>query len=175
MTYRYTDNSLKTEWRHAWNSVCMRATPSHTLYARTPRRQLKQFQFTAMADRRARVLAFCREQRSQDRRRSHHRWLSVQRTRVLNLRMRRAVKQSVVLVLFFLLFFQRVRKKWLGARRVARKAMRRAKNAWFERKAAAAQKGRNKGKVVWRCIFFFLAIYHTLMQIRRKTGNKRTS
>ena len=47
---------------------------------------------------------------------------------------------------------QRVRKKWLGARRAARKAMRRAKNAWFERKAAAAQKGRNKGKVVWRCI-----------------------
>ena len=47
---------------------------------------------------------------------------------------------------------QRVRKNWLGARRVARKAMRRAKNAWFERKAAAAQKGRNKGKVVWRYI-----------------------
>ena len=47
---------------------------------------------------------------------------------------------------------QRIRKKWLGARRVARKAVRRAKNAWFERKAAAAQKGRNKGKVVWRCI-----------------------
>ena len=78
----------------AWNSVCMRATPSHTLYARTPRRQLKQFQFTAMADRRARVLAFCREQRSQDRRRSHHRRLSVQRRRVLNLRMRRAVKSK---------------------------------------------------------------------------------
>ena len=93
--------SLEGQFRvhSAWNSVCMRATPSHTLYARTPRRQLKQFQFTAMADRRARVLAFCREQRSQDRRRSYHRRLSVQRRRVLNLRMRRAVKQSVVLVL----------------------------------------------------------------------------
>ena len=88
-------------WVHsAWNSVCMRATPSRTLYARTPRRQLKQFQFTAMADRRAPVLAFCREQRSQDRRRSHHRRLSVQRRRVLNLRMRRAVKQSVVAVIY---------------------------------------------------------------------------
>ena len=30
--------------------------------------------------------------------------------------------------------------------------MRRAKNAWFMRIAAAAQKGRNKGKVVWQCI-----------------------
>ena len=38
-------HSVRSEGRFrvhsAWNSVCMRATPSRTLYARTPRRQLK--------------------------------------------------------------------------------------------------------------------------------------
>ena len=36
--------------------------------------------------------------------------------------------------------------------RDARKAVRAAKNAWFQRKALEAEGGKNKGKIVRRCI-----------------------
>ena len=42
--------------------------------------------------------------------------------------------------------------KYKRARREARLMTREAKNRWFQQKAAEAQKGRNGGKVVWRCI-----------------------
>ena len=43
-------------------------------------------------------------------------------------------------------------RKFARMRRDARKAVREAKNAWFQSKAAEAQRGRHAGKVVWRCI-----------------------
>ena len=47
---------------------------------------------------------------------------------------------------------ERDRKKLAEARRVARRAVRAAKNAWFQRKATEAERGRHSGKVVWRAI-----------------------
>jgi len=44
------------------------------------------------------------------------------------------------------------KRKYADARRAARHAMRVAKDAWFQRKASEAERGRNGGKVVWRCI-----------------------
>ena len=44
------------------------------------------------------------------------------------------------------------RRKYADARRVARHAVRVAKDAWFQRKASEAERGRNGGKVVWQCI-----------------------
>lgn len=44
------------------------------------------------------------------------------------------------------------KKKFLKMRRDARRTMREAKNEWFSKKAAEAQKGRHGGKVVWSCI-----------------------
>ena len=43
-------------------------------------------------------------------------------------------------------------RKFLKLRREARRAVREAKNEWFLRKAAEAQRGRHGGKVVWSCI-----------------------
>ena len=47
---------------------------------------------------------------------------------------------------------ERDRKKFAEARRAARGAVRMAKNAWFQRKASEAERGKNGGKVIWRCI-----------------------
>ena len=44
------------------------------------------------------------------------------------------------------------RRKYADARRAARHAVRVAKDAWFQRKASEAERGRNGGKVVWKCI-----------------------
>ncbi len=44
------------------------------------------------------------------------------------------------------------KKKLVKARSVARKAVRDAKNGWFQRKAMEASARRNGGKVVWKCI-----------------------
>ena len=44
------------------------------------------------------------------------------------------------------------RQKFVRMRRDARRAVREAKNVWFQKKAAEAQRGRHGGKVVWRCI-----------------------
>ena len=44
------------------------------------------------------------------------------------------------------------RRKHADARRAARRAMRTAKDAWFQHKALEAERGRNGGKLVWRCI-----------------------
>ena len=44
------------------------------------------------------------------------------------------------------------RKKYADARREARRAVREAKDAWFQRKALEAERGRNGGKLVWRSI-----------------------
>ena len=46
----------------------------------------------------------------------------------------------------------RDKRKFMMARRSARKAVREAKNKWFQVKAAQAMRGRNNGKVVWKCI-----------------------
>ena len=89
---RGTGRGYCLHWKHSVPlKVSFGSIPHGTQYVCVPhplirymlvRRRLKQFQFTAMADQRARVLAFCREQRSQDRRQSHHRRLSVQRRSV---------------------------------------------------------------------------------------------
>ena len=47
---------------------------------------------------------------------------------------------------------ERDRKRFAKLRSDTRRATRQAKNAWFQSKAAEAQKGRHGGKVVWRCI-----------------------
>ena len=47
---------------------------------------------------------------------------------------------------------ERDRKKFVVAKRVARKAVREVKNKWFQAKAAEASAGRNGGRVVWMCI-----------------------
>ena len=44
------------------------------------------------------------------------------------------------------------KKRFLRLRREAKRGAREAKNSWFLRKAAEAQKGQHGGKVVWRCI-----------------------
>ena len=44
------------------------------------------------------------------------------------------------------------RKKYANARRAARRAVRAAKDAWFQHKVLEAERGRNGGKLVWRCI-----------------------
>ena len=44
------------------------------------------------------------------------------------------------------------RRKYADARRAARRAVRAAKDAWFQRKVLEAERGRNGGKLVWRCI-----------------------
>ena len=44
------------------------------------------------------------------------------------------------------------KRKFVEARRIARKAVRDVKNRWFQTKAAEASAGRNGGKVVWKCI-----------------------
>ena len=44
------------------------------------------------------------------------------------------------------------RKKFAEARSVARRAVRESKNAWFQRMAMEAERGRNGGKLVWQCI-----------------------
>ena len=44
------------------------------------------------------------------------------------------------------------RRKFMKVRRDVRKAIREAKNEWFMKKAAKAQRGRHGGKVVWSCI-----------------------
>ena len=44
------------------------------------------------------------------------------------------------------------KNKFAKARSVARKAVRDAKNGWFQRKAMEASASRNGGKVVWKCI-----------------------
>ena len=44
------------------------------------------------------------------------------------------------------------KRKFMMARRSARKAVREAKNKWFQVKAAQAMRGKNNGKVVWKCI-----------------------
>ena len=38
------------------------------------------------------------------------------------------------------------------ARRCVRQQLRAAKDAWFQRKAAEAERGRHGGRLVWRCI-----------------------
>ena len=43
-------------------------------------------------------------------------------------------------------------RKFVRMQRDARKAVREAKNDWFQSKAAEEQRGRHGGKVVWRCI-----------------------
>ena len=47
---------------------------------------------------------------------------------------------------------ERDRKMFAGAHRAARRAVRMAKNAWFQKKASEAERGKNSGKVIWRCI-----------------------
>ncbi len=47
---------------------------------------------------------------------------------------------------------ERDKKKHAEARRNARRQVRAAKDAWFQRKVMEAEMGRNGGKVVWRCI-----------------------
>ena len=47
---------------------------------------------------------------------------------------------------------ERDKRKFAGARRAARRAVRMAKNAWFQMKAMDAEREMNGGKVVWRCI-----------------------
>ena len=47
---------------------------------------------------------------------------------------------------------QRDRKKYVDARRLARKTVRAAKDAWFLHKAMEAERGRHRGKLVWSCI-----------------------
>jgi hypothetical protein len=42
-------------------------------------------------------------------------------------------------------------RRFAQARSVARKAVRIAKNVWFQRKAVEAESGRNGGKILWRC------------------------
>ena len=42
--------------------------------------------------------------------------------------------------------------KYKVARRTARRAMRVAKDKWFQRKASEAERGRHGGKLVWKCI-----------------------
>ena len=46
------------------------------------------------------------------------------------------------------------RRKYADTHRAARLAVRAkaAKDAWFQQKASEAERGRNDGKVVWRCI-----------------------
>ncbi len=44
------------------------------------------------------------------------------------------------------------KKKFVKAGSVARKAVRDAKNGWFQRKAMEASARRNGGNVVWKCI-----------------------
>ena len=46
----------------------------------------------------------------------------------------------------------RDKRKFVEARRVARRTVREVKNKWFQAKAADASAGRNGGKVVWKCI-----------------------
>ena len=46
----------------------------------------------------------------------------------------------------------RDRQKFCRAHRNSRRAMRTAKNEWFVKKAQEAERGRNGGKLVWRCI-----------------------
>ena len=41
------------------------------------------------------------------------------------------------------------RKKCVDAHRAARRTVRAAKDAWFQRKASEAERGKNGGKVVW--------------------------
>ena len=47
---------------------------------------------------------------------------------------------------------ERDRKKHASARRDVRKAVRPANDAWFQRKALEAERGRHSGKLVWSCI-----------------------
>jgi len=47
---------------------------------------------------------------------------------------------------------ERDKKEFRKARGEARRATRRAKNSWFQKKAQEAQDGKSGGKVVWRCI-----------------------
>ena len=47
---------------------------------------------------------------------------------------------------------ERDRKKHARARRETRKAVRAAKNAWFQQKALEAERGRHSNKLVWSCI-----------------------
>jgi len=47
---------------------------------------------------------------------------------------------------------ERDKKEFRKACGEARRATRRAKNSWFQKKAQEAQDGKNGGKVVWRCI-----------------------
>ena len=47
---------------------------------------------------------------------------------------------------------ERDKKKFVNARRIARQAVREAKNAWFQKKALEAERGQNGGKIVWSCI-----------------------
>ena len=44
------------------------------------------------------------------------------------------------------------RKKFVKMRKNVRKAIKEAKNEWFLKKAAEAQRGHHGGKVVWSCI-----------------------
>ena len=47
---------------------------------------------------------------------------------------------------------ERDKKKHAEARRSARRQVRAAKDAWFQRKAMEAERGRHGGKLVWCCI-----------------------
>ena len=47
---------------------------------------------------------------------------------------------------------ERDRKKFASAHRETRRAVRRAKDAWFLRKETEAERGRHSGKLVWSCI-----------------------
>lgn len=62
------------------------------------------------------------------------------------------VKRNELYALWLETRRERDRKKHAEARRVARRAVRAAKDAWFQRKATEAERGRHSGKVVWRSI-----------------------
>ena len=46
----------------------------------------------------------------------------------------------------------RDKRKFVKARRAARRTVRKVKNKWFQDKAAESLGGRNGGKMVWKCI-----------------------
>ena len=58
------------------------------------------------------------------------------------------------------------RRKYVNTPRVARHAVKTAKDAWFQRKALEAERGRNGGKEVWQCIRDFQRGRRGLVPVR---------
>ena len=60
-------------------------------------------------------------------------------------------------------------RRFCGAHTVARRAVRLAKNSWYQQKAKEAQQGRFGGKVVWRSIRDMQRCHQRLRPVRSIT------